>query len=237
MLEISRMTDVPYSTVRNWCSGRNRQLAMAGEACPDCGQRCLPLAKRARPAYAYLLGQYLGDGGIYRHRRSVFRLVIFGDDRYETIARDTADAMRTVMPLVSVNHQRRGPARTCLTTYSYSKSWPCLFPQHGSGPKHERPIVLDHWQAEITTRHPDQLIRGLIHSDGCRSINTVFSASGKRYQYPRYQFSNRSDDIRRIFCDHLDLLGIPWRRMNRFNISVARRDGVARLDEFVGPKS
>jgi hypothetical protein len=83
--------------------------------------------------------------------------------------------------------------------------------------------------------HPEALIRGLIHSDGCRSANTISSA-GYHYSYPRYLFSNRSDDIRAIFCEHLDLLGIPWRRMNRWNISVARREGVARLDEFVGPK-
>jgi hypothetical protein len=45
----------------------------------------------------------------------------------------------------------------------------CLFPQHGPGRKHERPIVLAGWQQSITRRHPKQLIRGLIDSDGCRS--------------------------------------------------------------------
>lgn len=81
------------------------------------------------------------------------------------------------------------------------------------------------------TAHPEALLRGLIHSDGCRSLNPV----GER-AYPRYLFSNRSEDIRDIFCEHLDLLGIPWRQMNRWNISVARREAVARLDEFVGAK-
>jgi hypothetical protein len=71
--------------------------------------------------------------------------------------------------------------------------------------------------------------------DGCRAVNVVKSC-GRARSYPRYTFSNRSDDIRAIFCQHLDLLDIPWRRMNRFNISVAKRDGVARLDGFVGPK-
>jgi hypothetical protein len=33
------------------------------------------------------------------------------------------------------------------------------------------------------------------------------------------------------------LLGIEWRAMNRWNISVARRASVAQLDEFVGPKA
>jgi hypothetical protein len=61
------------------------------------------------------------------------------------------------------------------------------------------------------------LLRGLIHS--------------------RYNFSNRSDDIRRIFCHTCDELGIEWRVMNWWDISVARRESVARLDEFVGPQA
>jgi hypothetical protein len=59
----------------------------------------------------------------------------------------------------------------------------------------------------------------------------------KPYAYPRYQFSNRSDDIRALFCWACDLLGIEWRVMNAWNISVARRESVARLDEFIGPKA
>jgi hypothetical protein len=34
----------------------------------------------------------------------------------------------------------------------------------------------------------------------------------------------------------LDRLGIPWTQMNAKNISVAKREAVARLDEFVGAK-
>ena len=49
--------------------------------------------------------------------------------------------------------------------------WPCLFPQHGPGRKHHRSIVLDDWQNRIVGSDPRQLLRGLIHSDGCRTIN------------------------------------------------------------------
>jgi hypothetical protein len=59
---------------------------------------------------------------------------------------------------------------------------------------------------------------------------------GKAYRYSRYSFSNRSDDIRAIFCDHLDLLGIGWTRPNAFQIAIDRRAEVAKLDAFVGPK-
>jgi hypothetical protein len=123
----------------------------------------------------------------------------------------------------------------CVYVQSYSKQWACLIPQDGPGRKHERPIRLAPWQQEIADDQPRALIRGLIHSDGCRSMNRV-TVRGKRYAYPRYTFSNASEDIRRIFTDACDALGIEWRQMNARNISVARRASVARLDAFVGPK-
>jgi hypothetical protein len=91
------------------------------------------------------------------------------------------------------------------------------------------------WQRKIVECHPGRLLRGLIHSDGCLSVNTIRHPK-KTYVYPRYLFSNRSDDIRRIFCDACDQLGIEWRVMNRWNISVARHESIALLGEFVGQK-
>ena len=91
------------------------------------------------------------------------------------------------------------------------------------------------WQRAITHEHPELLVRGLIHSDGCRFLNRVRHGE-KVYVYPRYMFSNRSRQIHGIFTEHLDLLGIEWRWSNDHTISVARRDSVARLDAFVGPK-
>jgi len=34
-----------------------------------------------------------------------------------------------------------------------------------------------------------------------------------------------------------DAIGVEWRQMNRNTISVNKRADVARLDEFIGPKS
>jgi hypothetical protein len=48
--------------------------------------------------------------------------------------------------------------------------------------------------------------------------------------------ANRSDDIKAIFCAHLDLLGIRWTRPNEKDIAVARKADVALLDAFIGPK-
>ncbi len=84
--------------------------------------------------------------------------------------------------------------------------------------------------------HPEPFIRGLIQTDGWRGLNRVF-VKGRWYEYSRYQFSSRSDDIRRLFTDACDRVGVAWRPWGRWHISVARREAVARLDEFVGPKS
>jgi hypothetical protein len=85
-------------------------------------------------------------------------------------------------------------------------------------------------------REPGRFVRGLIHSDGWRGDNRV-RVKGRDYTYPRYQFSSRSDDIRALFTDACDRLGVAWRPWGRWHISVARRDAVALLDEWVGPKA
>jgi len=56
------------------------------------------------------------------------------------------------------------------------------------------------------------------------------------YEYPRYLFSNESQDILRLCGETLDRLGVAWRFSRRNATSVARREAMARLDEFVGPK-
>ncbi len=53
---------------------------------------------------------------------------------------------------------------------------------------------------------------------------------------PRYVFSNRSEDIKALLCEALDMLGIPWTRSSEKHISIYRRAAVLRVDRFVGPK-
>jgi hypothetical protein len=58
--------------------------------------------------------------------------------------------------------------------------------------------------------------------------------SGK--DYPRYFFSQVSEDIKRLFCRSLTQVGVSYTWNDAKNVSIARRPDVARLDEFVGPK-
>lgn len=120
-----------------------------------------------------------------------------------------------------------------------SKHWPCLFPQHGPGRKHQRKIELAPWQLTIVSTFPGAFARGLLHSDGCRVTNRVrrkLPGGDRCYEYPRYFFSNESRDILGLCGGALDQRGVSWRYSRRNTISVARREAVARLDQFVGPK-
>lgn len=120
------------------------------------------------------------------------------------------------------------------------KHWPCLFPQHGPGRKHERAIVLQEWQTEVVEAFPADFLHGLFHSDGCRVNNwatRVVGGKKKRYDYPRWQFVNASEDILGLCTWALDLAEVPWRRSGARVVSVSRREAVARLDELIGPKA
>jgi len=77
-----------------------------------------------------------------------------------------------------------------------------------SGLKHLWKIEVADWQREIVAKYPEQLLRGLFHSDGCRFIDWA-SKPGReqRYYYVRYMFSNESEDIIGILTAALDLLG------------------------------
>jgi len=180
--------------------------------------------------YAYLLGQYLGDGYLVTTAR-VPKLRIACADAYPRIAQEVDHAMTTLSGnRVSITH-----GVGCSDHASYWMHWPCLLPQHGPGRKHERPIVLTEWQRAIVDEHPWPLIRGLIHSDGCRVINRV-TVGGKTYAYPRYLFSNESRDIQAILTAALDRVGVAWRNNRPNSVSIARRGAVGLLDEHVGPK-
>lgn len=238
--EIASSSGIPRGTVRDWLAGRvPRRMRVQGgglaSGCDGCGAPAHRF-EDLPPAYIYLLGLYLGDGCLSAHRRGVYKLRVILDLRYPGIIDACEQAMCEVNPGRRVHRVMRRSNLGNSTDYSnvevaaYSKAWPCLFPQHGPGRKHERPIELAGWQCELVARQPRELLRGLIHSDGCRFINT-----GRKWRHPRYSFSNLSNDILGIFCRGCDLLGLHWTTAGH-TIYVSRVADVARLDEFIGPK-
>ena len=229
--QVARWTGIPLSTIWNWRNGLTPRYSPTGvgkrpSRCPRCDG--IPLDEAA---YSYLLGLYLGDGHIVVGPRTS-RLSIYQDARYRHLVGLAGTAIDRVLPpgRRPFNVARDG----CVEVCGYWMHWTCVFPQHGPGVKHRRTIRLEPWQQQIVARYPRQLLRGLIHSDGCRVTNRV---QRRKYAYPRYFFTNTSSDILQIFRDTCDALGIRHRDTKPTTISVARRSDVATLDAFIGPKS
>ncbi|MEU9231844.1 helix-turn-helix domain-containing protein [Streptomyces subrutilus] len=239
--EVARRLNVPLGTVGYW---KHVDRAKRGEPvsirpsllCPRCDERDLDGA-----AYSYLLALYLGDGHISHYaKHKVPSLMITLDDSWPGIQDEAEAALQAVFPHNATCRVRSPGAHNMKV---YFKHLPCLFPQHGPGRKHERRITLADWQQEIVDAHPWEFIRGLIHSDGCRITNWTTRMVGgvkKRYEYPRYFFTNKSDDIRRLCTDTLTKVGVRWTVLARgsdpFNVSVARKESVALMDAHIGPK-
>jgi hypothetical protein len=239
--EIARRTGVSRAQVRFWLNaGREAVLSSpmrrrGGQG--PCDGSCNVVVAVDERAYAYLLGQYLGDGTISAAPRHVFRLRIATCDAYPGIRAECEESMRLAMP---ANRVGRAQCVGCTELHADSKHWPCLFPQHGPGLKHLRRIKVEPWQRRIVfDLYPERFLRGLIHSDGCRVTNKIthrLESGTKRYAYLRYFFCNESADIRWLFIEACIYLEIEFRYTKANTISVAQHDSVAKLDSFIGPK-
>jgi hypothetical protein len=205
--QIERIANVPRTTVRE-CINRFESLNGLEENA-ERASRSSPSAVLERiqnleniatqSAYTYLLGMYLGDGNIIKVRK-VYRIRITLDARYPNIIKTCSDAIQTLLPENQVGLVKRyyRDRLSCVDVSCFYNFWPNLLPQHGAGSKHEREIRLEDWQQTITDAYPHEFFRGLYHSDGSRFSNVV---NGK--DYTRYQFTNFSDDIRRMVLRNL----------------------------------
>lgn len=164
--DIARRLAIPRSTVRDWLVGPIPRRAIGG-SCKRCGgdhNFCRASSRVRAPAWpiswrwVYLRRTQGGLQAPNRPRPQVPGII----ER----TRASIDAVRSGSASVA------SKPHNCVEVYSYSKGWPCLFPQHGPGKKHLRPIVLTEWQRTLVKRRPEQLLRGLIESDGCRFQNT-----------------------------------------------------------------
>ncbi|MEU6356651.1 helix-turn-helix domain-containing protein [Streptomyces sp. NPDC047072] len=240
MNSVSKEMGISRAAIRSWQTRIEPLPRMRAQVDPCIRCQRHPGAPEDAEAYSYLLGLYLGDGCISAHLRIGYYLRIACADAWPGLINTCEVAMRAVNPRGTAY---RTQAKGYVSVVGYSHHWPCLFPQHGPGKKHERTIALEPWQQAIVDAHPWEFIRGLIHSDGCRITNwttRLVAGERKRYEYPRYFFTNKSDDIRRLFTGALDLVGVEWTTLARgsdpFNISIARKASVALMDIHVGPK-
>ena len=182
--------------------------------------------------YVELLGLYLGDGHIVRTARS-YRLRVFMDSVYPGINEDVRALLDRCFARNDVGLARSSKGTTTILSV-YSSHLPCLFPQHGPGKKHTRPIVLEDWQRSLVWDAPMHFIRGCILSDGCYFVNRT-----GRYRYPSYEFANSSEDIADLFTAACDRIGVEYRRYRArlTRIRIYKRDSVAVLLRAVGQKA
>ena len=161
--DVARRLGLPRTTVREWRRPRYvRRSAVAH--CHRCWRPTRPV--RLEPAdYAELLGLYLGDGYICPLPRTE-RLRIFLDARYGTIVDETEGLLAGAFPRNRVGRLSRH-AGAMVVLWVYHAHLSCLFPQHGAGKKHARPIVLEPWQEALVAAAPWAFLKGCIRSDGC----------------------------------------------------------------------
>ena len=140
------------------------------------------------------------------------RLHVSLHQRQRHVIQRVAVAIGALRPGRPVGLRRRGPV---VIVNAYSNAWPVLFPQHGPGRKHLRPIIHEPWQKSIVERCPN----------GCRHWRIV-----RGRNYPAHSFTNHSEDILRLFLWACERVGLHPRRASRVVASIARRADVARLD-------
>jgi hypothetical protein len=128
-------------------------------------------------SYSYLLGVYLGDGCLTGRGRCK-QLVIVLDQAYPEIIEDCWAAMNLVLPGCHVGLHRlanNGGVRVVAA----SSRWTDVFPQHGPGLKHRRPIVLEPWQREIVDAFLREFLRGLF-CEYCERLGIRWTQSNHR---------------------------------------------------------
>lgn len=227
--QITRKTGIPRGTVcdciRKYGTLRGLEEYLHGEQEKHWTVR--KQGQKFRVNYAYMLGIYLGDGYIATHPRT-YRFRVSLDKKYPDIINRVMNSMQALVPDNKIQTVDR---IGCIEVGSYCNDWIEMFPQHGKGVKHERDIVLEDWQEEIVDENLIEFVRGLIHSDGSRFEPVVNGTI-----YPRYQFTNVSGEIRGLFCNTVEKLGLNWTHWG-INITIARRPDVSFLDEYIGAKS
>ena len=235
--EVSRMLGIPRATIRDWRRPTyvpRRRYSL--EACPRCWRAAKPM--RFTPEdYSELFAMHLGDGTISIHPRTQ-RLRIVLDRKYPGIIAATSALLGRCFPENTVDEV---PAPGCIHVSVHSRHLTCLFPQHGPGRKHKRPIVLEPWQKAQVDVAPWPFIRGCIRTDGCHFVNRTDIHRAVPYEYLSYEFSNKSRHIVDLFVEACDLVGVCTRvtcnATGRWSVRINQRPSVALMLEHVGLKT
>ena len=152
-----------------------------------------------KKSYSFILGVYLGDGCISRtHKENLYRLRISLDQKYKNLNTEIIENLNILFPNNKVSLTNTKSSNGCVISV-YSSNLLELFPQHDTGLKHDRPIILKEWQKQIVDNHLMDFLKGLFYTDG----SFYFSRN-----YERCNFTNKSKDIINLCSDALKKLEI-----------------------------
>jgi intein-encoded DNA endonuclease-like protein len=227
--EIGRMTNIPRCTCADIINRYKNKDTENIKFKSDCDLNLIN-----KKVYAFLLGEYLGDGHIIcskklKNGNNVFKFRIFQDTKYPNVIKEIQSAMQIILGgCISVVKKKE---ENCVEIFTYSTQVATLFPQLGPGKKHNRKIVILEWQKKIIEEYPFDFLKGLIYSDGCIFLN---KKSGQYW----IDFTNRSEDIKEIYEEVLGSLGIMSSRNSKgLNVRVTNQLAVSALMEHIPLKS
>lgn len=229
--QISKMLSIPRTTIRDMlnCDPKADRSLISLEN----------LSELQQQAYAYIFGQYLGDGNIVHVGRS-YSLRISADIKYPGIIKECMDNLSCIFKNNSVSQTLRynkgKPSWFVISTHN--NNIPMLFPQHGVGPKYFRKIEATSLQTDIINKYAKEFVRGLYHSDGSRYLINEGNFA--------YSFTNVSEDISNLYKKYLITLNIHFTSCVRkpqkegyqpVHVTyVYSKNFVNKLDKFLGPK-
>lgn len=235
LTEISAKLNTSYATVKRYVAKIKTNTLVPANIFPETIEQ--------KKAYAYILGQYLGDGCISKRKRT-FALNIYSFQGHKNLIKEIAEKLKTILPnnkLYEITKYYKGNPSCTISTIS-NNNMTMLFPQHGRGTKHTRSIILEQWQKDIVNEFPKECLRGLYHSDGSRYVRGTY----KDKKYISYNFVNLSKDIIKLYCDIMDQLQIGYKISSRSEdyltgikntVFTHKKKDVDYMDSFLGPKT
>lgn len=268
MNDIAKKTGFCLGTIRYWC--KKYDLKSNYGTFSEKGERSLKSTYKSsavgvpgdeshldhqnwsedqQKAYSYLLGFYLGDGHLAYDRKRKSRsytFVITNHIEFDVMNQRIKDNIKCLFPNKEIATYQKCSQDRKSNGIDIKVTGICLnllFP-HGDGRKHTRKIELTDWQNKLTEKYPQEFIKGLIESDGCR-----FAPRKKQCPtYIIYQFSNCSIDIHKILQNIATRIGLKFtfRTVIREKSAKNRapsywtcfndRESFKILESFIGPK-
>lgn len=231
--ELSRVYSIPRATILYWLKSNilnNFQIKEEiNQSTIDSIYEHISLNKKE---YSFILGLYLGDGCITENGRNntSYKLRIAQDNKYPKVI----NIIQSQLSEFFGKECKLVDCKGCTHITIYDKYLPHYFPQHGKGFKHDRNVKLTQFQIENIDHR--ELMKGLWLSDG-----SFYLAKNGKYEYERYNFTNKSLDIIELFEKCLKLEDVTYSKRikpnNIWTIEVQNKIGVNKLKPIFETKN